>query len=331
MDLLYLFFILLFSIAGLILIALLYFFSRSVFNFLIKTGFLIIFISFFLTFILLIKNSYIVSEYDFNLKKSNLGIPYEKIILFNEDNIMLTGWVLKYHSNSPTIILSHGLGDSKLSVLNIAKKLYQEGYNCILFDFRAHGESEGKITSFGYREQKDLRTFLGYVLSNPSFKNKNLGLYGVSMGAAVSILVAKEYDEIKAIVSDSSYTNLQQELENQAKFMYHVPKGLVRYPIRVAYMVRFLEDPKDISPLKTVETIFNKAIFFINEERNVQIPPNYTKKLYKVANGPKKLWIIPGATSINEGVRNSNIYEKKIIDFFKKYLPLEPLWKRNSG
>lgn len=330
MELLYLFFIIISIIIGFLLAIFVYFLSPYTFNILFKIILLIFIFTFFLAFTLLIKNTYLVSEYNYNQKEQDLKIPLEKVILFSKDNTMISAWILKYHSNSPTIILSHGFEGSKLNVLNVAKNLYKNGYNCLLFDFRAHGESKGKITTFGYREQEDLKAAINYILDNSLIKNKNLGLYGISMGAAISILVSEEYEEIKAIVADSSYPTLQEALERYFELLYHIPNWVIRYPIRLAYILRFFRDPKDISCLKRVEDIHNKAIFFINGENDIRTPPIYAKRLYEKANGPKKLWIIPYAEHRRKTLFSDEVYINKVVSFFNRYLSREPLWKKSS-
>jgi len=301
-------------------------FSSDNFNTNFKILFFIFVTPFLFAFILLIKNTYIVPEYHYSQQNIDLELPIEKIILFSEDNIMISSWILKYHSNSPTIILSHGLGGSKLDNLDIAKKLYKNGYNCLLFDFRAHGESSGKITSFGYREQKDLKTVIDYVLNSPSFNNKQLGLYGISMGGAVSILVSRKYDGVKVLVVDSSFTTLQSALERHSKLMYHIPGWIARYPFRSVYVLRFFKDPVKISCLEEVKKFDKKAIFFINGENDIKTPKRYAKELYDEANEPKKLWIIPTAGHLDGFYQVNEAYIDKVIDFFNKYLPRKPIW-----
>jgi len=332
MTLFHIFFIFTLIITGIIFLAFLYYFLRpQSFATLLKISFVAFFaIPFFLTFTFLIKNTYLVSETDYDIEYQEGGeeeLRLEKIILFNDDNIMLSVWLIKYHSKSPTVILSHGWKGSKLDVLNIAKSLYGKGYNCLLFDFRAHGESKGTITSFGYREQKDLETVIDYILSNSSFKNKKIGLYGISMGAAVSILVSKKYREIDVIVADSCYHTLQDNLEKYANLKYNAPAWLFKYPIRLAYSARFFKDPQKISCLETVKKFYSRAVFFINSENDTLTPSKYAKKLYDNTNSPKKLWIMQRPLHSEKPIRTQKIYINEVTNFFDKHLSKRILWK----
>ncbi len=321
MYLLYFFFIAVSVIIGGLMIFLIYFLSPYSVNILIKLTGIAIVALFFLAFVLLIKNTYLVSQYDERLDISNERLPIKELILFTEDNTMLSVWEMRYHSDFPTVILSHGLGSNKADLLDLARGLNQKGYNCVLYDFRAHGKSTGKISSFGYKEQQDLKAVINYVINRPFMNNKSLGLYGFSMGAAVSILVAGEYDEVKAIVADSSYSVLQSTLEDHIELMYNIPKWLMHYPIQFAYWVRFFKNPLEISCIDSVRQFKEKAVFYINGAEDIENFPRYAKLLYMSTDSPKKEWIIP-EEGHDYGDRRNDIYINRVLNFFKKYLPL---------
>jgi len=84
--------------------------------------------------------------------------------------VALKGWLVKpAHpgTRSPAIIICHGVGANRSDFTELAASFPKRGYFILQFDFRAHGESAGSRTSLGYHEQKDIIAALHY-LKKPS-------------------------------------------------------------------------------------------------------------------------------------------------------------------
>ena len=62
----------------------------------------------------------------------------------------------------PTIVLCHGYGSSKGELLTLVSALQDHQYNVFVFDFAAHGATDG-ITTFGYREAEEVRAALDVI------------------------------------------------------------------------------------------------------------------------------------------------------------------------
>jgi len=66
-------------------------------------------------------------------------------------------------------------------------------YNVLTFDFRAHGEcTEHEFCTFGQEEKNDVIGAVEYIKKHPALKNKDIFVYGFSMGAVASILASYE-------------------------------------------------------------------------------------------------------------------------------------------
>ena len=82
------------------------------------------------------------------------------------------------------------------------------GFNVLLVDQRAHGESEGKYLTFGVNERFDCLSWASYAAER--FGNDvKIYLYGISMGAA-TVLMASALPlpkSVSGIVADCGYTS----------------------------------------------------------------------------------------------------------------------------
>ncbi len=79
------------------------------------------------------------------------------------------------------MILLHGLHSRKERLLPLAAELNEAGFNILMFDFRAHGESGGEYTTFGLRELLDLLGALDYLLNRTDVSSERIGVLGFSM------------------------------------------------------------------------------------------------------------------------------------------------------
>ena len=77
------------------------------------------------------------------------GLEYEEVFFPASDGLRLRGWWLPADGSDRAVIILHGHGGSVDWDVGLAPPLIQAGFNVFLFEFRAHGRSQGKMTSSG--------------------------------------------------------------------------------------------------------------------------------------------------------------------------------------
>lgn len=135
------------------------------------------------------------------------GIAYQPIHFKTKDGLTIRGWFIPSRKQpAKTIIILHGYLEDKGKMLASTLFLHYD-YDLLYFDFRYMGESEGSYTTLGGAESEDLLAALKYLQT----QNINrVGIWGFSLGGAVALMVAPEAPEIKVVVAESPYANLQQ-------------------------------------------------------------------------------------------------------------------------
>jgi len=241
----------------------------------------------------------------------SFDLEYEDIILKTKDGLRLSGWFIPQKKSDKAVIICHGYPTNKANVLDIANFLAPH-YNLLLFDFRAMGESGGQFTSGGWKEREDFFSAVAF-LKEKGFGD--IGALGFSMGAAVILM--SESPEIKAIVSDSSYANLEGVIHIIFKNF-----GVFRYPfvkmMKLYYRLFFKVDMDRLSLLKYFSEI-KTPVFLIHGERDSQIPLKHLELLHQ-QNSRSQLWIIPDADHGEGLALRQEEYQEKILAFFRDNL-----------
>ena len=106
------------------------------------------------------------------------GLEYETIKFKTTDKLTLRGVWIPASASDKAVIILHGHGGSYDFDLYRSPALHEAGFNVLLFDFRAHGRSEGKHMTFGYEERRDV---LGAIEFLHNRGMQHIGLLGFSM------------------------------------------------------------------------------------------------------------------------------------------------------
>jgi len=266
-------------------------------------------------------------RYPLHVSPAEWNLDFEEVTIRSEEALSLKGWFVKARNSSgvteekrPVIIVSHGLGASKSDFTDFSAELTRRGYHVLLYDFRGLGESQGRRTSLGYLEQKDLLAAIDYIRQREDVHKDRIGLYGFSMGAAVSIMTAARHKNVRAVVSDSSYTSLKEEGIHVLRSFYRLPAFPFETFLTWAYRLFFYTDVDDVSPLVKIADMSPIPVFLIGGERDQMMPASFAKRLFERAGEPKSLWIVPDARHGETLFRAGEEYTKRVSDFFALYL-----------
>lgn len=250
-------------------------------------------------------------EYKDYLQNSNVN----SVTITSYDGLKLNGYRINNHENNKYVIIVHGFTGSKNDMLDVAKKFDDMGYNILLIDQRASGESEGKYATYGLKESLDLIKWIDYLVNK--CPDSQIVLYGVSMGAStvISSLGTKLPDNVKCAIEDSGFSSLYEELKFFMKEKYHL--------LFVDTILKLLEK-KMIAKLDfTYEDCNHKIalknnvvpLLIIHGTADTIVPFEMSKRIYNSTNGVKKIFVVEG-TNHCEGKLNKNYYSsiKSFID-----------------
>lgn len=237
------------------------------------------------------------------------GIEFQDIELRTEDNIKLSAWYTPPR-NGAVILVAHGYGDKRSE--DLYALFASHGYGVIAWDFRAHGESEGEFSSLGYYEMLDAKAALDFALAQPGVEH--VGAWGGSMGAVTMIRATAEYPEIEALVADSPFDTLEDEMA------LRVPFPIMRS------LIRFFAERKSgvtldlVRPVDDIGRISPRPVFLIQGLADGMVPLDSAQRLFDAAGEPRLLWTENDVPHLNMYAYYKTRYTKRVIKFFDEYL-----------
>ena len=149
---------------------------------------------------------------------------FKTVYLKTKDSLKLEAWYIPVDSAAGTVLLFHGHGGNKSGVIKEAESFNKMGYNTLLVDFRAHGNSEGNTCTIGFDESEDVKLAYDYISSKGE---KNIVLWGISMGASTITKAVKDYQlNPKKIILEMPFGTIKDAVRGRLKIM-----GLPAEPI----------------------------------------------------------------------------------------------------
>lgn len=142
-----------------------------------------------------------------NPKPKNTKFPSQKYQTIKlKSNKEIECWLIKTEKSKGTIVLFHGYGGDKSSMIDKSDELIKLGFSTILVDFMGSGNSQGNQTTIGYKEAEEVKTAFDYLVQTGE---KNIYLFGTSMGAVAIMKSINDYKiEPKGIIIECPFGSM---------------------------------------------------------------------------------------------------------------------------
>ena len=145
---------------------------------------------------------------------------------------------IRQPTGHPTLLFAHGFGQTRGAWRTTAEALANEGFRCVTFDARGHGES-GHVAGGDYHMEEfigDLRLLAHAELSKPI-------LVGASMGGLLGLVIAGEIDPeaFRALVLVDITPRWETKgVERILAFMQAHPDGFENYAQAADEIARYM-------------------------------------------------------------------------------------------
>jgi alpha-beta hydrolase superfamily lysophospholipase len=242
----------------------------------------------------------------------------EEVDVMARDGIRLHSWLFRSPGAEASVIVLHGHGGNKHTLLPLAHFLFPR-YNVLLLDHRGHGESAGVRTTIGYEERLDVHGAVDLLLERGLGP---VGIYGMSMGGATAILAAAEDARIAAVAADSPYARLRWAVQQSAVLRgypsFLTPAIAYLGCLTTALHLRYRMQAFD--PVEVVERMAPRPLLLMHGVEDEIVPVASAHALFERAGEPKELWLIEGLKHCRALEEAYEPFKARVIDFFDRYL-----------
>ena len=216
-------------------------------------------------------------------------------------------------------IFLHGFSESRLAGLSYLNIYLNAGYNLLLVDSRAHGESGGQSVTWGVYEKHDVDQWVDWLRHR--FPKGTIGMHGISMGAATALLHAGLNESNKRVsfyIADSAYSDLESLLADQMSQRLQLPGNippqvLLPYANAVTYLrARFTFGAA--SPLRVVQQV-TTPVLYIHGEADRLVPASMSQQLYSMTKGQRQIQLFPRADHVSSIYTDRSRYRTVVQGF----------------
>ena len=248
----------------------------------------------------------------------------QPISLITSDGIKLHAWMQlspKAASNR-WVLLLHGYRSDR-EVLQTRRRFFvRRGYHALLLHFRGHGSSEAARISYGFNESKDVKAAMEFIRSLHPGQPAEIGIDGVSMGAAAAAY-AVAYESINPnwVILESCYDNIHQALANRLEKHFSSPfVPMIARPLEFVGKHVFGLPMEDLNPTKALEKIRCPVLVLAGDSEEV-LRIEEVERLYMGIPEPKRLVFFPGAAHEDLLVYDPRRYIKAVTGFLSEFSP----------
>ncbi|MGD0329876.1 MAG: alpha/beta hydrolase [Nitrososphaeria archaeon] len=223
---------------------------------------------------------------------------------------------------APAIIFCHGFTGHRIEshrlFIYAAREFCRKGFVVLRFDFRGSGESEGTFDSMTVsREVEDLENALDWIQDRTDVLKEQIGVVGLSLGGAVSLLTAAKDKRFKAVCTWSSPADLRLFKENaknifrETNFDKLIKEDYIDLLAGDRIGRGFLLDAMKKDVLKAVARISPRPLLIVHGTRDQSVPFSHAEKLFNAAGEPKETFFVDGA----DHTYNKWEWQWKVIDY----------------
>ncbi|MDX1935259.1 MAG: alpha/beta fold hydrolase [Capsulimonadales bacterium] len=231
-----------------------------------------------------------------------------------DDGLTIRGWYFPA-SNRAALILTHGFGENRAEKWELANVFVRKGYGVLLFDWRAHGESDGERVTWGDRERADLTGALDFLSALPDIDRGRIGIVGFSMGGVVAAEVAAQDLRLAAVVLEGTVPSVRETIRQDfSKWGW-----LSRFPAEETIRRSGVNlDATDT--VASAARIAPRPVFVLHGEIG-DVSREEAGRLFAATGEPHWLWQVPGAGHGDYHRVAAGEYVRRLSAFFDAVLP----------
>lgn len=215
---------------------------------------------------------------DYKVTPDKFGMQYKEEKVKTSDGAVLNAWFFELPKKSPNWVVISGSGDGNMADnLEIVNSFMSAGFNVATYDYRGYGtSSDFKIDPDLYIYPQfitDLNAVLDHLRKSRAITK--FDLYGLNIGAGLSIGVGANRPETKRIIADGPWTSLEGmkskikdktgkevtmpfgfDKNHEPIYAFDKPKGPLKQVLVIISAQDPIVGPSDVKGIKGVSEVY---------------------------------------------------------------------------
>ncbi len=210
------------------------------------------------------------------------------------DQTEIDVWVVKPDGGESrgTVLVLHGLCDSKVTYKRLAGMLSEKGFDVVLPDLRAHGRSGGKYVTFGALEKYDQKRVIDELVGEKLIAEP-LYVFGASLGASVAIQYAAIDPRVQGVMAMAPTRDMRAFARKLLGLLSE--QDFEKALARSGQIGNF--DPAEASALEAAAKL-TCPLLLVHGKLDTVVPYTDSEAIYAAAAGPKELELVPWASHL---------------------------------
>lgn len=250
------------------------------------------------------------------IKGLNFSEKTKPMIISSEDSLRLRGQYLDHENSHRWVILVHGYKSSNENMMSYGSEYYDNGYNVVLPDNRAHGKSDGTYIGMGWLDKDDIACWVNWVIEKDP--QAQIILHGVSMGGATVMMASGDrLPQVVGYIEDCGYTSVWDIFASELDKRFSLPTFPVLDISNFIAKIKAGYDFKEASSVDQIQKA-NQPMLFIHGAKDDFVPLEMVYEVYDAYPTTKELYIVDEAGHAQSKDYDVKAYWNKVFDFIDK-------------
>ncbi|MFG1813540.1 alpha/beta hydrolase [Kribbella sp. NPDC049174] len=250
------------------------------------------------------------------------GLAFEEVAFPTADGVALAGWYIP-SGNHAAVVLLHGAGSTRSSVLDHAVVLARHGYGVLLFDARGHGRSDGRAMDFGWYGDEDVAAAVSFLQTRPDVDDELIAAVGLSMGGEEVIGAAAGDRRIRAVVAEGATHRVTADrawLSDEFGWRGTLQEGLDWLTYGITDLLTAADQPPALRAAVAATAPREVLLIAAGDRADEGSAGRY---IQSASTSSVDLWIVPGTGHTDALQTHPHEWEQRVTTFLATALHLE--------
>jgi uncharacterized protein len=269
------------------------------------------------------------------LSPTDVGLEFEDISFQVRDEkgaaMKIGAWWIPNPQSERCVVLVHGYADAKVGAISWAPAWHALGFNLLVPDLRAHGDSEGTACTAGYFERHDLSQVIDQLRAARPVQTREIVLAGMSLGAAVAAATAVQTSDVAAVVMDSPYADFRRAAIIHMDRLGAPGRLLQRFALRLAeWLTRANYDA--VRPIDLIPQLCCPVLVIVSGNDPFLSPSDHAAldnavRAHRPERGPAQLWTLDRTGHLMAISADPEAYRRRINGFLGEVREHQARWR----